>query len=191
MHGTRFNSFMALILFGLTALPVQAAPMVTLNLLDSDIDVGERFEVEVLVDGDGIGLDLLSFGFDVNTTGSVFTFDDHTVGPGFDDDSLFIPPDVGGSAFPGIADDDVLLATLSLTATSLGTGSLQVLGLADNLFSGLAYEIDPVIPDWHDINATIDITVNANPVPEPATLLLAGIGLIGLFRFRYKLNGPV
>lgn len=171
----------------------QAAPIpsISLNLLNSDIYVGDSFDVQVLVDGDGIALDLLSFGFDVNTTGGVFSYDSYMIESGFDDDSMFIPPEVAGSAFPAIANDDVLLATLSFMAIDPGTGALQVLGLTDFLFFGLAYEINAIDIGWYDIDTTLNLDIKSVPntkVPAPSAVFLFGSGLAGLIGFNRKLR---
>lgn len=157
-----------------------ADPFVTLNLLDSKIIVGETFGVEVWGDGDDIGNELLAFGFDVAINdGSYFSYDSYVIESGFDDDSFGLN-NVAGSTFPGISNDNVLLATLSFTAIAEGTDTLTALGLYDGGFSGLYYE-DLGGPVGFDINASLDITVE--PVPEPGTMILVATGLIGLAGF--------
>jgi hypothetical protein len=171
--------------------PVQAVPIVGLSSINNDVQVGEQFDVQVFADSTNIGLDLLSFGFGVITTGNVFTYDNYVVGPGFDDDSPFVPPEVAGSAFPGISDNNVLLATLSFTAIDVGTGSLQVLGLTDNLFLGLAYEVNPISTGWYDIDASQSITIGSasiNSVPEPSTIILILSGMIAVVGFKRAVN---
>ena len=154
----------------------QAAPYATLNLLDSDISVGDIFDVEVWMQGDNIGQELLAFGFDVNNPNALLAYSGYTLNTSFDDISLGAN-NVAGTAFPGITEDSVLLGTLHFTANAAGTGNLQVLGEYDNLFSGAFYEID-----GFDINANQDINVNA--VPIPGALYLLGSGIIGLLGFR-------
>ena len=189
MFKVSFKGFMLALVLGCSYLPMHstAAPIVNLALLDTDIAVGDSFDVGVWVDGDGIGLELLAFGFDVNTTGGFFTFDGYSIESGFDDDSPFVPPAIAGSILPDPSSapvDDLLLATLGFTATAVGTGSLQTLGLADGLFFGLAYEIDPITIGWYDINASLDIAIkpatSSNPIPEPPPMLLLSAGLVVL-----------
>ena len=102
---------------------------------------------------------------------------------------FFVPPSVAGSTFPGIADDDVLLAILSFTATSVGTGWLQAIGLTDSLFYGLAYEIDPITVGWYDIDDSQGITISPNqpaPAPEPSTFSLLCLGILSIVCVRKK-----
>jgi len=182
MRNQSFKIFaVALLACSFFAIPVQAIPTVSLNLLDSDIHIGESFDVQVWADGDGIESELLAFGFDVSTTGSAFSYDGYLIGPDFDDDSFGLE-NLAGSAFPGIIEDDVLLATLSFTGLLEGTQNLSVNGVFDGMFSGLVYEFD-----GFDIDDSIEISVSSTlPIPEPATILLLTTGMFGLGVFGRK-----
>ncbi|MDY7038144.1 MAG: PEP-CTERM sorting domain-containing protein [Thermodesulfobacteriota bacterium] len=164
---------------------VQArAVSVSLDVLDSYIEVGETFDVEVWVDGEGIGEVLLAFGFDVDTPGTYFSYTGYAMGSDFSDASdPFNPDNVAGEGL--VFDDDVLLATLSFIAIDVGTDSLGVEGLYDGFFYGLFYGVSGL-----DISALTDITIHEAgvPIPEPATMLLLASGLAGLAGFRKKLK---
>lgn len=163
------------------ALAEVAAPTVSLKVLDDCIGVGESFDVEVWADGDGIGEELLAFGFNV-TFGTCFSYDGYTIESGFDDDSFGLD-NVAGSVFEGITDDDVLLATLSCTGLALGICNLGVSGDRETLVEGLFYDFSDF-----DIDANTDIVVEscAAPVPEPCTMLLVASGLLGMGVFNRK-----
>ena len=170
------------------AISVQAEPTVSLkvfnsaNVLNGNINVGDNFNVEVWANGNGVGEDLLTFGFDVNAVEPYFSYTGYTLGSNFIDASD--PYNLNNvSGYGNISDDNVLLTTLSFTGLDAGTGNAQVLGLYDGWFKGLMYETDA-----YDINTTTSITVNPSggsgggttPSPEPGTLILLGFGLIGV-----------
>ncbi len=151
---------------------------------DSNIVVGETFDVEVWVNSEGIGEELLSFGFDVDTPKTYFTYTGYTIGINFSDFSSGTN-NVAGAAWTGITDNDVLLATLSFNAAAEGSDALTVFGdyLNTTNFYGLWYETS-----GFDINATTNITINPVPVPCTILLLCAGLPVIAAFRKRFR-NG--
>ena len=175
----------------LVASPAMALPTAYLNLLDTPTAVGDLFEVEVWADGDDLGYDLLTFGFDVGfDSGGIFTYTGYTLNPLFDDFSdLTNPNNVTGDAFPGISSppDDVWLATLSFTTDALGSDTLNVIGLYDGMFSGLYYETIEWDLYGYDIDTSLEISVEGTtPVPEPATILLVVSSLLAWAGLRKK-----
>ena len=178
----------------LSAVSAQALPYTELALLDSYIEVGESFDVNVVGVADGLTGDpdydeWLGFAFQVFTPATpLFSWDGYTVGSAFDDDTGFFPPGLGyvaGSAFPGAVDESLVLATLHFTALSEGTGNLTVFG-SSGVDQGMGFWFN----GFYDISKYTAITVNAasTAVPEPATMLLLGTGLIGLAARRRRIK---
>ena len=169
---------LALSSFSTVAAPI---PHLKLEKVDSEILVGEAFDIDVMAVGVAALDEVLAFGFDVIHSSS-FKLNQATVGTGFNDDSAMFPnTDVAGSAFPGIpGGNDILLATLNFTPSLAGVFSLVI-------YSDLADPNEGLFTfDFPQVDITTCDTVNVNAVPIPTTIMLLGTGLAGLILVRRR-----
>ena len=165
-----------------------ATPMVRLKQSATDIFVGQDVTINVFVDGvnefDSFGFpdEVLSFGFDLDYDSTEFSLTTAVVElPFLDDSASFQDTDVAGSVFPGISGDDILLA--SLTFSALDEGDNLNIGIVSNILDaneGLGTWIyDGLLTDKIDMTSAVTVNVSAASAPEPSTMLLFGIGLLG------------
>jgi len=125
---------------------------------------------------------IVSYGFTI-VTGNQISFDGATSGPLFDPVTSVPGLTVFASAsglgiFPGTP-EPLVLATLHFSVVSPGLSFISITSNLNNAFAGLQYLNAPVAE-------RIFAQVNANVVPEPATLVLSLSGLIGLAAARTR-----
>ena len=175
--------------FSFFATSAQAIPVVSLELSTTDIFVGDIFEIDVIADGvtdyDPILEfdEVIAFGFDIGYIDSEFFYGGATVAFPFDDNSDYFPnTDVAGSVFPGISGDNILLASLSFTSLLEGNYSLGIVSDLSDFNEGLITLLYLPI----DITQSINVSVSAAPVPEPATIMLLITGMVGMGVFGRK-----
>jgi hypothetical protein len=132
---------------------------------------------------------VIGYGFDVAVSNPlVLSFLGATSGPLFDPPTPEPGTDVFGAAsgfaiFPPVS-EPLLLATLHFKTTGTGPSSITISSDLSNFFQGLQFLNDPI---QESISTRIAVTAVApTAVPEPATLVLSSIGLIGMVSRRRK-----
>ena len=162
------------------ATPARASEI---TFVSQGINVGDTFDVEVALSGNTATL--LSYAFDLSFDSSILTFVDAFNGSLLPDEGFLPLVGPGGGTIlnvplTGTATGDGVLARVTFTAIAAGNPVLSIFNAFlrdDSIFS------DPnaplIEPDVNQGNITINGT---NPVPEPSTLGLVGLGLLSLTR---------
>jgi hypothetical protein len=138
------------------------------------------------------GDSLVAFGFNVDVGSPLFTFTGVTVNPLFFDDlsGCCVGTDVvaTASALSGVEAGDfadpLLLATLHFSVNGMGSTTVGIStdSTADPN-QGLFF-----LGGTEDFSDSTRITTAAAATPEPGTMLIAGLGLAGLYAFRRRLS---
>src|SRR5262245_30906900 len=174
-----------LLLTAMLAICGSPAAAATINFSTPGV-VSGPFDITITVTDVFAGRDpsdtVIGFGFNVGVSDpAVVSFLGVTSGPLFDTATPQPGTDVYAQASgvgiePGVA-EPLVLATLHFAAVGPGIANILIASDLGNFFQGLLF-----LEDSESIAAQLAVTVEpaATPVPEPTTLVLSGIGLLGL-----------
>jgi hypothetical protein len=169
----KIGLFILLIL--LVPLTCWATVIVSFDPQNSVVAPGDLFTVNLIAD---IADPVLGWGLDISYDTSILSLTGAPViGPLWTSVSASDGDGLAGLALPAISGNDILLARLNFGALASGESLLQASNTFGDLTEGFPLLEPGVFADVQFVNGS----VKSEFVPEPATILLAGGGLAGLW----------
>ena len=148
------------------------ATPVTVFLRTSDlvVMVGDSFTVDIVAD---IPEPVLGWGLDIGFEDAIFSFTNVSIGPSWSPVFSADGDGLAGLTFSPLYGGDILLATLSFEAISLGTSVLCPSVTPGDLSEGFPLALAPP-GSFADV---VFESKSVTAVPEPSTVLLLGFGI--------------
>lgn len=159
------------------------------------IEQGESTRIDILISELTENLNLAAYSLDILFNSSILTFDSYALGLELTDAGWGTDDWSTGNNGEGIINlselswlmdfstqsDSFVLASLFFTGSSAGVSTLSFANII------LGDEYGESLTDLQLFQAALEVTaVETNPVPEPATMVLMGIGLLGFTGLKRK-----
>ena len=169
-------SFLFLVFFLISSESMAEPVTVMIDPASTVVLNGTSFSVNLLAD---IPEPIIGWGLDVSFDPTILSLTGLTIGTSFLPVSSPDGDNIAGLAPPPdpICGDNILLAALSFNAINIGSSSIIISYTSGDLTEGFALVAIGKFADVFSINGTVN---SVNPVPEPTTILLFGLGLMGL-----------
>ena len=156
-----------------------------LGASDIEVELNDTFTLGLYVDVTAPADSILSWGLDLDLSdSSLLNLNSFMLGSNF----MSVPSDdgIGGAAFGPLFGSNILLGTFEFTAVDFGSTVASTSNSLGDIFEGFTTTnfFGPSV--FNSASANIRVVSAVSTVPEPSTLAIFALGIMGLASRRFK-----